>query len=132
MAEPPAGLFEIPDAPPEATPDMSADQRRGVRQARAMAAGSHPLSLALGWPLSLHAEAGPADDRTAPGLRCGNCRFREVLGHQSSSHPKCTFGADEDPWKAPRATHGAGTDVRAWWPACTDHQHKDQSGDGHG
>lgn len=94
---------------------LSADRRRTLRLTRDLALGRHPLTGGR-----LHPDAAPADDRTAPGARCGTCRFR-VTGGQ---YPKCRW---PDPGeyriaKLPRVTHGPATDVRAWWPACTDWQ----------
>jgi len=54
---------------------------------------------------------------------CGNCRFREVFGRAKRGYPKCTYGGDTPP----RATHSAASDVRAWWPACTDHEWGDNT-----
>lgn len=121
-------LFDVEptvlEAAVEQQPKLSADARRTVRQYDAVNAGVHPLNLALRPPIALHREAaraaGPAD-RDAAGLRCGTCRFREVIGHHRRAYPKCMFGGP--PY--PRATHGAGTDVRRWWPACVDYQPKE-------
>lgn len=57
-----------------------------------------------------------------PPVRCLRCRH--VLA--DCSYAKCTFPGDYEPeWiekhGPPRVTHGAGTDVRAWWPACVDY-----------
>lgn len=117
-------LFHVePIVHPNLGDELSADRRRTLRQAEALTRGRHPLGLALGFPLSLHAEAAPADDRSAPGRRCGDCRFREVLGYHSRSYPKCTFGGTDR--GLPRVTHGSGTDVRGWWPACRDYEPAD-------
>ncbi len=36
------------------------------------------------------------------------------------------LGADEiEVLGPPRVTHGAASDVRAWWPACADHTYGD-------
>ncbi|MGI5223575.1 hypothetical protein [Actinoallomurus sp. CA-142502] len=104
---------------PEPTEKLSADRRRTLRQADALTRRRHPLELALGFPLGLH-PAAAADDRTAPGLRCGTCGFRQVLTHNDGRFPKCLFAVTDK--TAPRVTRGAGTDVRAWWPACRDYQ----------
>lgn len=121
MTEP--ALFEmepLPDAAPRA--DESVDQRRNRRQSEAIANGVHPLALV--WPgIRLHLAA----DRDAqPGdgvkiLRCGSCRWREVLRHNDRLYPKCTnlHGARS----TPVVTHGAATDCRAWWPACSEYVH---------
>jgi hypothetical protein len=116
-------LFDVDPTqvqPAEPAEKLSADRRRTLRQADALARGRHPLELALGFPLGLHAQAAPADDRTAPGLRCRTCRFREVLTHNDGRFPKCLYAATEK--QQPRVTRGAATDVRAWWPACRDYQ----------
>lgn len=104
---------------------ISGDRRRTERQLEALAAGWHPL-CAAGYKLRLHADA-PADrlDRDAPGLRCGTCRFRNLDG-RSRSYPKCWYPGDVRPRSGyPRITSGPGTDVRGWWPACTDYQAKE-------
>lgn len=114
-------LFDLPGIkhapPPEEK--LSPDRKRTRRQMAALTRGQHPLSLALRTPLPLHTDAAPAGDIRAEGLRCGTCRFRELLGHHDRSHPKCRAGGDV------RVTHGAGTDVRAWWPACHDYEPAD-------
>ncbi|MFF5988160.1 hypothetical protein [Prauserella flavalba] len=99
-----------------ALPEPSADQRRTERQAKQLAAGLHPLSAALGWPLRLHPDGAPAGHREAPGLRCGGCAFRRPIAHRARTYAKCHHG------DGTRITHGPGTDVRAWWPACLDYQ----------
>ncbi|WBB94244.1 hypothetical protein [Verrucosispora sp. WMMC514] len=107
-----AAAYQVEPAPVE---KVSADRRRAQRQAAAIAAGWHPLGLALGRHLRLHPDAPRSDDRTTPGPRCGSCWYREVLGHHNRSYGKCTV---ED---GARISNGAGTDVRRWWPACRDY-----------
>jgi hypothetical protein len=110
------GLFELPSwAAVEPEPKVSADRRRTLRQAATLARGYHPLGP------KLHAQAAPADDRRAPGRRCGNCWYHtpDGVGGVAGTYPKCWFGGDER--GAPRASRGPGTDCRAWWPACVDH-----------
>jgi hypothetical protein len=121
-------LFPVDEARrvPE-PPRLSADARRTVRQAAMLTAGYHPIT-----GLKLHPEAAPADDRSAPGRRCGTCRYHAVLGYRRTSYPKCLNpgkrGADEvDQVGPPFITHGAGTDCRAWFPACVDHSDGDQA-----
>lgn len=117
-------LFDVDPAqarPAEPAEKLSADRRRTIRQADALAHGRHPLGLVFGSPLRLHADAAPADDRTAPGARCGTCRFRELFGYHTRSYAKCTVGYVEGRGY-PRVSHGSATDVRAWWPACRDYQ----------
>lgn len=94
---------------------LSAGRRLTLRQSADLARGVHPLTGGR-----LHPDAAPADDRDAPGLRCGTCLFR-VPGGQ---YPKCRW---PDPTeyrvsKLPRVTHGPATDCRAWWSACTDYR----------
>lgn len=115
-------LFEVPEPVPEPVEKLSADRRRTQLQAARIARGLHPLGGSLGYPLPLHRDAEKS--RTAGGPRCGSCRYRAVIPWHSRSYPKCLFGyqsldagGNENP---PRATHGAGSDVRAWWPACPD------------
>jgi hypothetical protein len=112
-------LFPEPahaEQPPDPYAGLSTDARRTVRQAEALARGHHPLGLVFGPPAwRLHPEAAPAGDRRAPGRRCGNCTFRELVGWHNRTWPKCSYGD----WE--HASHSAATDVRAWWPACQNH-----------
>lgn len=108
-------LFGLMPVPVSDIPKLSPDQRRTQRQAEFLARGLHPLAAALRWSLRLHPDAAPVDDRKAPGRRCGNCWYRETSLWHNRTYAKCT--ADD----GTRITHGAGTDVRAWWPACRDH-----------
>lgn len=128
-------LFDVPEPErPEPAEKISADRRRTQRQHTAIANGLHPLGLALaGRQLLLHPDA-LVDDRDAPGPTCGGCRFRRQFEHHNRTYPKCTFGAEtvtrptydrKGTYQAtqyPRLSNGAGTDVRAWWPACPDHE----------
>lgn len=93
---------------------LSATRRMTRLKQQLLACGLHPLSR-TSRPLPLHPDAAPPDDRTAPGLRCGTCVHR-IVNHRG--YPKC--GAAD----GARATRGARTDVRAWWPACVDHQER--------
>jgi len=106
------GMPDLPDVQQPPQP-LSPTQRRTRRQYAALQAGQHPLSVALGTPLPLHPDAAPADDPKAPGLRCGTCAWR---ASNQYGYGKCWFG------DGARATHGAGTDVRRWWPACRDYE----------
>jgi hypothetical protein len=114
VAEQP-GLFDVDPAwEDHAGERLSAGRRLTMRQAALLASGWHPLSGG-----KVHAEAAPADDRTAPGRRCGNCRFRAT-----GEYPKCFYGWDGDRRHAPpRTSRGLATDCRAWWPACQDHEY---------
>jgi hypothetical protein len=99
----------------------TADRRRTAQQYARITAGIHPFSgLIAGRYLRLHPEAAPDDDTKAPGRRCGNCRFRTVFGHRNRSYGKCTYPTGAP--NAPRVTHSAASDCRAWWPGCVDHQ----------
>lgn len=107
------------DAPLETT--LSAGQRRTIRYADALARGVHPLSVTLRVHIPLHPEAAPHDDRDAPGRRCGTCRWR-----LPGRYAKCLYGWDGDRRHGPpRVTNGPGTDVRAWWSGCRDHEYGD-------
>lgn len=65
--------------------------------------------------LRLHPEAAPAGDTAAPGRRCGTCAH---LTRNGWGYLKCGFG------DGVRTSHGAGTDVRRFWPACVDHENR--------
>lgn len=112
------GLFAEPERLPGAVPvpdTRTVAERRRDRHADALRHGQHPLSVALRWPIPLHADARRDADRTADGSpRCGGCVHRELLGaHTAKSYPKCVAEGHD------RITGGPGTDVAAWWPACT-------------
>jgi hypothetical protein len=113
-------LFEGPEPLPSA-PEESAGVRRTKRQQALLEAGRHPLSAVLSRPLRLHAEAAPATDRLASGRRCGTCAHLQRNGW---GYLKCTFG-----WEL-RASRGAATDIRRWWPACVDHQTREETSGG--
>lgn len=130
----PDGLFDVDPALIVPAPaKLSPDERRRQGQYDTLAAGYHPLGeveSAFGG-LRLHEQAAPLDDRDAPGRRCGNCWFRVVVLWHSKSYAKCQFsgamGADEVTVSAPpRATRGAASDCKAWWPGCTDHSYGDR------
>jgi len=109
----------IPESQAAPGPKPGDDARRTLRQAQAMAYGSHPLAL-LRSPLRLHPDAPPVDDREAPGPRCGGCVFAERNG---PGFLKCTRGRSGEICtpsfrSGPYETHGAATDLRRWWPAC--------------
>lgn len=113
-------LFDIePAAAPEPGRKLSTDARRTVRQAEALAHGRHPLGISFS-PVRLHPDAPPADDRKAPGPRCGGCLF---IVRNAWGYLKCTRGRSGEIGtpsfrSGPRETHGAATDLRAWWPGC--------------
>jgi hypothetical protein len=108
-------LFDLPTIPVPNPPKLSGDQRRVQRQAEFLVRGQHPLVAALNWPLRLHDEAAPVNDRDAPGRRCGNCWYRQQFRYHNRTYAKCT--ADD----GARITHGPGTDIRSWWSGCRDH-----------
>lgn len=98
MSEP--SLFDMePIVAPEPGEALSYGRRLTIRQADAIARGQHPLSI----PLRTHLPLLGGD------ATCGGCAHR-----WAGQYPKCTIG------NYVRASHGAATDVRAWWPACRD------------
>ena len=131
------GLFPEPRrAPAEPAPQdwRSRAQRRRDRQAAAIDLGQHPLSVALGISIPLISATRDGVDLVRPS--CGDCAFRRSVSGGHRSFPKCTAHpversrVDEDgrtwTWhEYPRVTHGEGTDVRGWWPACTDYQRRE-------
>jgi hypothetical protein len=51
-----------------------------------------------------------------------------VLRWHDRTYPKCIAAVEgTEHLTAPSITHGAATDVRAWWPACIDYQPGDNS-----
>lgn len=99
---------------PEPVENLSADRRRTLRQRADIERGRHPLT---------------GSRLTANPATCGNCRFRSVTRWHNRAYPKCYY---EPPnWDVermrgwPRVTHGVSSDVRAWWPGCTDHEYGD-------
>ena len=120
-----ATLFDM--QPIELPPDegLSADARRTLRQKQNIANGYHPLLVTLFGPGPWAKVHPDAPDDTEPGQKgrpftCGTCRWRQILGYHDRSYPKCLWRDDND-GPSPRVSHGAGTDVRAWWPACRDY-----------
>jgi len=110
-------LFDIPATPiPEA---ISADRRRTLRQKQAVDLGGHPLGIVIDG-IRRHPEtlgqAYAANDPKARSLTCGSCIHRVLMGYHTADYPKCNAGG------IARISHGSGTDIRAWWPACTDHE----------
>lgn len=124
----PDALFDVEPAAHTEQPTLTTGQRRINRQAAALQHGQHPLAVALRIPIGLHRDA-PTDrlDRDTPGTRCGTCRFRDPHnGGTASDFPKCWWRPD-GAGRYPRITSGPGTDVRAWWPACTSYQPREAS-----
>ncbi len=100
-------LFHV-DAPaaPEPGPDLSADQRRTLRQKADVERGRHPLRRqSCTFP-----DAGT----------CGECAYRVVLRYHGRSYAKC---------EQAEMTHGAASDCRAWWPACDRYEPGDRISD---
>lgn len=119
-----AALFDAEPytvTPVEPGEKLSAGRRLTLRQAADLAKGRHPLTGGR-----LHADAAPAGDRSAPGTRCGGCRFREVIGYHNRAYAKCLWpDTDGDLNELSRVTHGPATDCRQWWPACSDWQSRE-------
>lgn len=128
----PADPYTAATAPGE---PVSADRRRTLRIAASIGHGVHPLALARPG-VRLHPDADPghtaSPENTADRpLRCGTCRWREQLNAGGArDYPKCAWRpATDQPddrgrhrGMPPRYSASASTDVRAWWPACTDWQ----------
>lgn len=120
-------LFDLPAGAvrePPPVEHLSADRRRTRRYLALLQVGRHPLGGRL------HDHAAPVDDPHAPGRRCGNCWYRQLLPYHARVYPKCLLGVtnptDTDRLgDAPRVAHSAASDVRAWWPACRDHTYGD-------
>lgn len=111
---------------PEPAAKLTGDARRTQLQGQRLAAGIHPLQPVAGHRLKVHPDAPATGDRHAPGPRCGTCWFRQTLGYHNRAYAKCLFpeslGAEEvEKHGYPRVSHGAASDVRAFWPACTDY-----------
>lgn len=97
-------LFEMQPLVVEPPAKLSPDRRRTLRQHTLVELGVHPL----------------ARRPTKPELgTCGDCRFRELISYRARTYPKCTRFPE-------RVNHSAGTDCRAWWPACGDWEPKDE------
>lgn len=124
-------LFDITPTVTFDEPAKTAGERRRERIAAALAVGTHPLGLAFPG-LKVH----PDSER-----RCGNCRFRVLVGGTAKPYPKCMRGRTETeipvgqrrkhgPTKrivTPYVTRGEATDVRASWPACQFHEPKESA-----
>lgn len=113
----PARTVPGPEPEPDPNAGLSADRKRTKRQRAQLAKGRHPIT-----GYTLHPEAAPGDDRAAPGRRCGDCVFREQMGYHRRTYAKCVLPGPSG--GTPYVTHGAGTDVRAWWPGCQRHEHR--------
>lgn len=94
-------------APEPDTGELSADRRRTLRQQTNVNNGIHPLTNG-----PLHEQASSDRTPASPGtdpFTCGTCIHRRVTSYHDRKYPKCDLGP---------VSSGAGTDVRAWWPAC--------------
>lgn len=111
LGEPLLTLEEV-DAP-ELRPTYT--RRLTKRQAFLIRLGWHPLARALKRNLRLHPDAVADPAVRKGGPRCGTCVFRQLRGGSSRDYPKCYL----DPLKV---TRGPATDVRGWWPACTEYK----------
>ena len=88
---------------------VSADRRRTLHQRALVEAGVHPLT----------------GDKARPDLgTCGDCKLRLLVHWRNRTYAKCARGLPEGAPldEAPFVSHGAATDVRAWWPACPAHE----------
>ena len=113
-------LFGAAPVPAGPKPKESETVRRTKRQLALLETSRHPLSSPMGIAIWLHREAAPADDRDAPGRRCGNCIFRVVDLHHNRSYAKCHLPGLK-PGSTPRVSHSEATDLRSWWPGCGSH-----------
>ena len=121
--------YEPPPAPEPAAP-VSAGRRLTLRQAAMIAVGTHPLTRG-----PIHSLASRHRDADAPKddpFTCGSCYFRNSARYHNQSYSKCwlpgpdtgevrDYGGVRVTVGYPRVTHGAASDVRAWWPACPDY-----------
>lgn len=112
---------------PEPQPERNSGQKRRDRQTLRIRTGLHPLSID-GMKIPLHPDAprtaARGDDGAYP--RCGTCQFRVLLDHHNRRYPKCIVGVPVlipfSRISSARISHGADTDVAAWWPACRDYE----------
>ncbi|MCT7369430.1 hypothetical protein [Mycolicibacterium llatzerense] len=118
------GLFDLPDSAytiPPAPEVLSRGERRARLVATRIVRGEHPLGR-----IRIHADA--ARERGGEGLRCGGCRFRELLEHHNKTYPKCHLPLQiGDRTTYPRDTGCESSDIRSWWPACTDYQPREDN-----
>lgn len=118
---------------------ISAGRRLTIRQADAVHRGVHPLALVRP-TIRLHPDADPKHTATAENadsrpLRCGTCRWRDQVSRSANTYPKCMWRpASDQPNEQgrhrsdpPRYSAGQATDVRGWWPGCTDWQPREEA-----
>jgi len=111
------GLFDMTPTPVVEEPKLSPDRRRTQRQAEAVAAGRHPLGLIFP-RITRHPDTkgqaySPADPK-GRDLTCGSCVWRERDEYHGRVYAKCSKDGDR------RVTNGAASDLRSWWPGCSD------------
>lgn len=111
--------YEPMPIPKSQEPGLSADQKRTLRQAEGIRKGIHPLTK--GPVHEFGDKFAKSTDAKDLAFRCGSCVFRVVYRYHDKSIPKCRIDDGK------RDTRSAGTDVRAWWPACPDYSAGDQS-----
>lgn len=118
-------LFDLPEGARTARTDtpveeLTEGQRRNRLHLMRISDGVHPL----GPPLRLHPDADRSGARDGPGPRCGTCQYRVLTGGHARSFPKCVWPELEfrGQKSCPRVTFSIASDVRTWWPACTDYQ----------
>lgn len=88
-------LFDVAPLPSDADlTGLSADRRRTIQQRQTIEAGMNPATR----------EALRVGDET-----CGSCGHLVRYPWRSKAFYKCELV---------EVTHGPGTDVRKWWPAC--------------
>lgn len=122
-----ADPYLVPPVAETPVAKLSEGRRRTLRQAEAIARGGHPLGL-VHPSVRVHPDAngrtaarGNAPERP---LRCGTCQFRTPIGGHSRDYHKCKW-PNPDAYlysELPRVSASAATDIRSWWPACTDWQ----------
>lgn len=114
-------LFTVPDdaylVPPVEAPLTRAERRKRLVAAR-IASGCHPL----GKGIRLHKDAA-RQRRDDSGLTCGGCKYRVVYsGGTQGTYPKCRFPQNVGGKVVYlRDTGCESSDIRRWWPACTDY-----------
>lgn len=116
-------LFTMP-APTAGEPtrgewsDFGITRRAAVR----IGEGLHPLENVQPG-LKLHADASTDPEDKTTGPRCKTCMFAVAVRWHGKPFRKCAFGrpAGRSLNAAPRASHSEATDLRLWWPACTDY-----------
>ena len=125
-ADPLGPLFDDADLP--RAPERTRHRREVERTRRVLALGYHPAAIAFRASVRLHPDAPPVDDREAPGPRCGDCAFRQLvtleMGRRGKPKQKCRVpepaphGWRPAPNEGPISA-GRGPDIPSWWPGCS-------------